>query len=394
MSAMKADNIWYHKNFDMGTELDISGEFIYNGIHTLNQVKGTSEEAMLFTALYNTAVGIERIQKIILTLAEDITFENYETFEKELITHSHTGLHAKIKKAIKVDFDTRENELLQLLQKFYTTGRYNRFNLNSSYESESYAVSKYILKHIDANKVDRHFLSNDAILFNDAVKNLFGKVIGSISKKYYAIVSDLSTKNNTYTYELRSDSKAQKVFLNNYQKNSLYSQKIDERIALVEFLVFLVNNSEFNPVMRYIKSIQPLELEVAFIQEYIDELCKGIISQQLIDEVEHFYEENGYSKNRIESVEAISNTCVHFDTGIIFECKSSLKEFTEKTISCTEFAEIFQELSNYIDFEEFEDLLELKELCDNYVLNPKEYEESIQQCAINLLAYLDEIYNY
>ena len=38
MNVAHPDKIWLYKNFNMGTELDIAGEFIYDGIHTLNQM--------------------------------------------------------------------------------------------------------------------------------------------------------------------------------------------------------------------------------------------------------------------------------------------------------------------------------------------------------------------
>ena len=392
------EKIWHHKNFNMVQEVDISGEFIYNGITALNQSNFTRDTALLFSALYNIAVGIERIQKIILILAEEITINNYEDFEKQLITHSHTGLQARINKKISLDLNPRENELLQLLQNFYNTGRYNRFNLFSSYENESVAISEYTLKYADKNKIE---LAQDTIVLNDYVKDLFGKVVGSISKKYYAALEDLCSKANTFSYELRSGSKAQKVFLNEHNKNSLYSQKVDERIAFTEFLIYLANNKDFSPVMCYIKTLEPLEIEQAFIQGYIDELSKGNVPQDLIDEVEHHYEEREYSKNRIESVKVLSNTLACFDTWVLFECRDLLKEFVEKKVTCSNFIESFQKrfqkISNYIDYDDFDEINtfdELERLCDEYVSNSTVNEDAILSCVRILLEYLNSIYNY
>ena len=93
MQTLVPDKIWKYKYFNMVLELDIAGEFIYDGIHTLNQMKAVNEETNLFSFLYHTAVGIERLQKIILVLFEPVDVENHKEFEDGLITHSHTELH-------------------------------------------------------------------------------------------------------------------------------------------------------------------------------------------------------------------------------------------------------------------------------------------------------------
>lgn len=52
----------------MVTELDIAGEFIYNGIHEFCRLKYISNEGPTFASLYNMAVGIERLEKIVYVL--------------------------------------------------------------------------------------------------------------------------------------------------------------------------------------------------------------------------------------------------------------------------------------------------------------------------------------
>jgi hypothetical protein len=55
---------WNYKNFNMVYELEISGEFIYDGIQALNTMDSSSNSAELFSFLYHISVGIERLQKI------------------------------------------------------------------------------------------------------------------------------------------------------------------------------------------------------------------------------------------------------------------------------------------------------------------------------------------
>lgn len=149
------DKIWNYKNFNMVYELDVAGEFIYDGIQTLNQMNSISIGAPIFSFLYHLSVGIERLQKIILVLFEDITLENYEEFEKSLITHSHGYLHERISKKVNVDFNSRENEFLTLLSTFYNHSRYNRFNFNASLNQEKELLEEYILKYINEKSINR-----------------------------------------------------------------------------------------------------------------------------------------------------------------------------------------------------------------------------------------------
>lgn len=93
---------WKYKNFNMVIELDIAGEFIYNGIHEFCRLKYISNEGPTFASLYNMAVGIERLEKIVYVLWTLDDEVDETKFEKELITHSHTGLRDKIKEVLKI----------------------------------------------------------------------------------------------------------------------------------------------------------------------------------------------------------------------------------------------------------------------------------------------------
>ena len=101
--------IWNYKNFNMANELDIAGEFIYDGIQKLNETSCIEESSTLFSFLYHISVGIERLQKIILVLCEKITIDSYRKFENDLKTHSHSGLSQRITKHTNNKFNSQEN---------------------------------------------------------------------------------------------------------------------------------------------------------------------------------------------------------------------------------------------------------------------------------------------
>ena len=375
------DKIWNYKNFNMVNELDIAGEFIYDGMQTLNQMNVVSDGAAIFSFLYHTSVGVERLQKILVVLLEDITLDNYKEFEEGIVTHSHCHLHERISKKHKIKLNSRENEFLSLLTTFYNHSRYNRFNLDKPYCQEKEITEKYIVKYLDEADIDRSVCSDD-IIVNPKVKELFGRVIGSISNKYYQALRDLAREKCTYTYELRSDSKAEKIFFSDCPKNSLQRMKITETIALKEFLVFFKNGKESTPFTRFLKTIQPLEMDTALINEYIMEIGKGTIPQALVDEVEYLYEENGYGKDRIEQISLIGNPRVMFEYGEIFECITFAESFLSAEFDAICFARKFPTMVLKIkddDFTEF--TASIRGKCKKFKdskISEEELEESVK----------------
>ena len=45
---MEMDDVTFYKNFNMVLELDIAGEFIYDGMTILDQINYTREDASIF----------------------------------------------------------------------------------------------------------------------------------------------------------------------------------------------------------------------------------------------------------------------------------------------------------------------------------------------------------
>ena len=383
------DKIWNYKNFKMGNELDIAGEFIYDGMHTLNQMDVVSDGAAIFSFLYHTAVGVERLQKILVVLLEDITLDNYKEFEEGIVTHSHCYLHERISKKYKIELNSRENEFLSILTTFYNHSRYNRFNIDKPYCQEKEITEKYIVKYLDETNISRSIYSSD-IIVNQTVKELFGRVIGSISSKYYQALRDIASKKCTYTYELRSDSKAEKVFLSSCPKKSLQRMKITETIAFKEFLVFLKNSKKSTPFTRFLKTLKPLEMDAALINEYIKEISKGTVPQSLVDEVEYLYEENNYGKERVEQISLIGDPNVMFEYGEIIECLNFADSFLSNKIEAICFARRFPKMVLRIkddDFSEF--TVDIRRKCKTFKesrMTEKELIESVKSFVVEARA--------
>ena len=394
MDQLFPAKVWNYKNFNMVTELDIAGEFIYDGIHVLNQMRTVDEEASLFSFLYHTAVGIERLQKIVIVLFEVVQPEQQEEFEKSLITHSHTGLHERIKKLTKIDFNARENRFLHMLTSFYNSARYDRFNLNSQFAREKQLFSDYLIEHIGPSKIKYDSFYGEVLLLTPQIKEILGRIIGAISKKYYDLVREGCKKAGTYTYELRTDSKAEKIFRSTYKKNSLQEQKVTEKIALKELLVCLRRSKEKSPLLHYIESMEPLEFDLALFNEYIGEIAAGTIPQSLVDEVETLYEENHYYQKRREAVDAIGNPNIDFDFYPVHQCVNLIETFVKDSDNPLEFAKTFREIYEMIDDECNSDNLEKSsKLCEAFLDTKVALSEFISEIEL-LSIKLKEEYHF
>lgn len=329
------DRIWNYKNFNMVVELDVSGEFIYNGIHEINRLTVFSNDGATFFALYSLAVGIERLQKIVYVLWGMDYFADEEAFENSLITHSHTGLRDKVNECLErkgesISFSARENEFLLLLTQFYNSARYIRFNIDGEWAKEVQLLRSYIGKYIDDNIDD--IIDPERLIATEKVKEFFGRVVGNIAKKYYDFIIKGSSINNTYTYELKSDSKAGKVFLGNYKKNSLIEGQIDERIALKELLIYLRCSKDKTPYFKFVDEIEPLEFDPYMVMEYLEEIVSGNIPQDLIDTVDHLYGENKYSIDRVKTVDLFANSMICFDGLIKEDCWNIIQKIEAKNL--------------------------------------------------------------
>lgn len=383
-----SDNIlWGYKSFNMANELDIAGEFIYDGIQALNEMSCIEESASLFSFLYHISVGIERLQKIIVVLCENITMDDYEEFEKSLITHSHSGLSERIAKYMTRKLNAKENEFLQVLAVFYKKARYNRFNVIDSRCEEVTCLSSFVEKYSEKNDLTYSFISKK-IIVDEKIRELLGRVIGNLSKKYYHFLKEKAYENNTYSYELRTYSKAEKIFLSNNRNNSLQDLKITEMTVLKEFLVYLRNTKDTNAVLRYMEKIKPLDMDISLLNDYMSELVIGNVPQILIDEVETLYLENEYSVDRMREVGLIGDTNVLFEIGEVFECIQQIEDFVDGSIKNDDFAVKFIELINQIDDEVVtQNFYDVVKLCEKFIekqLNRQAFIDALSNALIEL----------
>ena len=384
-------DLWF-KNFNMVIELDVAGEFIYNGIQEIYQTTFFRNDANTFVMLYNLSVGIERLQKIVVTLLEynsEIGKENFEAHLKNM-GHNHISLRDNIAKLAKEGkykntpkFSTRENEFFELLSRFYSDNRYMRFEVYQKTDGEVQLLNDYLEKHAKLYKN----IVDDSILVNDSVKRVLGKVISSIAQKYYSLVKEGSDRNGIFTYELRSYSKAEKVFIG----ESLYNEKYDESLALKELIIFIRNSKEKHPYLKFFEEIEPLEFDPAFIPDYINDLENGIVSQQLIDEVDFLYEDVENAKERRKLVNLLDHSDVLFDYPYVEGCGEIIREIVEnQSISDEQIKEFIEQKQYVIDY----DLEELLDVAEKEMLAYQKKEISLSDVIEKIKAVLKEYKQY
>lgn len=302
---MKKEQFW--KNFNLGMEVSLSGSFIYNGLKVLDDLATPYYEDVIFEFLYNISIGIERLEKVAIILIEHDSLKDQNAFEKSLITHNHLELLARIKKKYTLKLGKPHNSFLQLLGNFYKTMRYSRYILSEvrSYDKEKKAIMSYITRYLGIT-------FDEKLLFVDPKDNLrmkrfLAKIIGKIATELYETIGVEARRQNIYTYELRTNSKAFKIFM---RKEFNFWE---ETVLWKELLIFLINSSEQKGAIGFIKDIEPLDFDLGLVAEYLSSFKNDLHKLEHLDELEMLYETVQDKKYRFEMLEAIGNPNISFD---------------------------------------------------------------------------------
>lgn len=294
---MRPDEYW--KNFNLGTELDIAGRFLFNGLQAFHEMEHFASEEDAFEFLYSIAVGVERLLKIAIILTEHDNAVDQEGFEKSLITHTHQDLALRLREPHGLKFLARENEFITLLGRFYTSQRYGRYSLDSVFAptQERDELVKFLEKHLDI-KIDTSGLLT--VTPNERKHRKFiGKVVGKIVNPIHKIVEDEARRLNIYTYEIDYRSKASKIFL---------SKKFDfedEDILQAELMAYFISSGACGPNAQLIRDlIKPLPFDPALEGEYLAALRSDKKKITVLDELESHYEDITNFKERRALLEA------------------------------------------------------------------------------------------
>jgi hypothetical protein len=302
---MDRGEVW--KNFDLGTELDVSGAFIYNGLRCFHEMKSLDRPAEIFEFLYNVAVGLERLLKIAVILLEHDGTQDQRAFERSLITHNHLELVRRLKVHTKIAIAGPHNELLGLLGSFYKTLRYDRYVLSDSWnpDKEKAALWRFLEKHLEVTIEDApsHLSSQNC----DRFRKHIGRLVGRISGELYRIIREKATSINLYTFEVRADSKAAKVF---HKQDCNF---LNEDILWKELLIFFMNTKATSGLLTFLRSIEPLEFDEGCGADYLQCFQSEEGKQYVIGELEELYSELNDVRQRQQLIGALGTAASFFD---------------------------------------------------------------------------------
>lgn len=293
---MNPTEFW--KNFRLGTELQISGSFLYNSIYTFDRMAFFYFEEECFEVLYNSTVGIERLLKIAIILSEHAENLNQEIFEKSLITHNHLELFNRIKKKHSINFSDVHIHFLKILSSFYNSSRYDRFGLHSVFNetSSKNLLINFFEKHLNIEILAELPFSTE---IDSRMRNFIGRTIGKISQILYDLIENLASSLNIYTYEITYDTKAYKIFI---AKDYTFE---NEKTLRKELLVAFLQNKFDEGFVEFINKIKPVEFEFHSANEYIKYLADIHPKQFLLEELETRYEDEPFDKNRALDISII-----------------------------------------------------------------------------------------
>ena len=282
---MKPDEYW--KNFNLGTELDISGRFLYNGLQTFHHMETFFKEEDAFEFLYSVSVGIERLLKIALILTKHDQSIDQEEFERELITHSHQDLLKRLKEHHALNLGPVHNEFISILSRFYKSHRYGRYSL-ASVSAPAQERDELIAFFEKRLKIEIDIENMFSFTRNERHhKKFVGKVISKIVLPVFEIIRKEARRLNLYTYEIEYGSKSSKIF----QFGSFDFEK--EEILQIEILAYFMSDKAKGANAKFLRErIDALSFDSALEADYIAALKSDRKKLMVLDELEALYEED------------------------------------------------------------------------------------------------------
>ncbi len=290
----------FWKNFRLGTELQISGSFIYNGLLCLENMETFYYEEECFELLYNISVGFERLLKVAIILTEHKNTSSQEAFEKELITHNHFELLNRLKKHHKIQLGEVHNKFISLLDKFYKSARYERYNVDSVHKpSQDKRELVAFIKDGLNMELDSSFGSPSPNTCK--IKKFIGKIVGKFTSQLYEIVRTECYRLEIFTYEITYGSKAFKIFIE--RKYDFYYERISQK----EILIHLIKNGPSDKFKSIIEKIGPLPFQNLHTNKYIESILDIQKIGQLLGETEYLYQELKPDMSRLKLLESIGS---------------------------------------------------------------------------------------
>lgn len=301
------NKVAFWKNFNLGDELQIAGVFIYNGLRRFNRMRALNYSDEIFEVLYDLSVGLERLLKITVVFVEHEGKRDQHDFELSLHSHNHNALLARLKEKENIGLGDQHVGLLGLLETFYSDFRYGRFSLSSvpNLDRERDALYRFFNHQLGTE------LRDSGSMFITENERRFKKHLTSlaltIAQTLFELISEKARQLNLCTYELRYDSKAAKVF-----RRPIRELFLLEEITWKELMIFLMNSKEETEALKFLRSIEPLDIDAEMVSEYLETFCLGEPTDTAMDEIDSLYGSLPKSGERIKLMDLVANPAVDF----------------------------------------------------------------------------------
>ena len=301
------NRVAFWKNFNLGDELQIAGVFIYNGLRRFNRMRALNYSDEIFEVLYDLSVGLERLLKITVVFVEYEGKRDQHEFELSLHSHNHNALLARVKEKESIRLGDQHAGLLGLLETFYSDFRYGRFSLSSvpDLDRERDALYRFFNHQLGTE------LRDSGSMFITENERRFKKHLTSlaltIAQTLFELISEKARQLNLCTYELRYDSKAAKVF-----RRPIRELFLLEEITWKELMIFLMNSKEETEALKFLRSIEPLDIDPEMVSEYLETFCLGEPTDTAMDEIDSLYGSLPKSGERIKLMDLVANPAVDF----------------------------------------------------------------------------------
>ena len=307
---MLVDEIWDFKSINMGRELEISGEFIYESARKTMSITGLNNQYEINIILYTGAVGIERLQKIYLCLVQQNPNDK-DSVPKCLMGHNHLELEKEIEKYTMDKIPKNGKGLLGIFAEYYNNYRYANYIPKINGGDLRLLFISFLKKQNGKFNFDEPCSLSQFEVFKRFYINELGKIAGY----FYGLIEHKARDINTYTYEIDSSSNAARVFWST-RGRSLYEQMLIEQNAIKELLLYIYKNQRDSGVFRLLNHMESLEMDDTLINDYLADLFEGKVNDWLIDYVDDMYEEIGDIKKIKERKKLLSlfgDRSVYFD---------------------------------------------------------------------------------
>ncbi len=264
------------RSLALNSELDIAGDALFRGLRGYYSLQDRrsdlgSAETEVFVFMYQTSIGIERLIKIAHRLLA-VEVHNF-TYRGG---HKIVELHEKTIKYSSMTMRRDELNILQVLEEFYGPGRYSNLDTGPGMSPHS-LLKEYMKNHtVDAS--------------------ILGSTFGHLIDSYYRLIEELSQKHGVFSYELRYDSNATKIFYGVRLHDDIFELFKYEHRAFKEFVVGLIALrdaplSDVGTFLTGIKSLDDTLYSEMDLFELLREFELGNIPMDFVSLVDAAYEE-------------------------------------------------------------------------------------------------------